>query len=427
MSFGEELSAAPVPLRYLVSFNPRPTSDFDGDAVYLPMEAISEFGAVDTSRRRPFGDLRQGYSYVADGDVAFAKVTPCFENGKGFVARSLPDGHAFATTEVSVLRPSSRIDVDYLGWALQSSHFLKQGESHMTGSGGLRRVPDSFVGSYAVPLPGRRVQRAIADYLDRETARIDTLIEEQQRLIRMLGERRAAVIADAVTKGVGQGAVWTKPDAGPLWEVLPDGWQSGQVKHAATVTLGKMLQSKDSGGDVLAPYMRAANVQPDGVLAIDDVNEMWFRETELKQLSIKAGDVVVVEGGQGGFGRAAFIEEGLPGWGFQNSINRLRPIGDFDGRFIASYLIALRASGFMRAYANVVSMPHLTAEKLARIPMPLPPMKEQRAIADYLDEETVKIDALIAEGERFIDLSRERRSALITAAVTGQIDVREMV
>jgi type I restriction enzyme S subunit len=204
---------------------------------------------------------------------------------------------------------------------------------------------------------------------------------------------------------------------GPLWETLPDGWQTGEVKHAATVTLGKMLQSKDSGGDVDAPYMRAANVQSDGVLALDDVNEMWFGKVELEQLSIQAGDVVVVEGGQGGFGRAAYIDEDLLGWGFQNSINRLRPNGGFDGRFIAFYLIALRASGFIRAYANVVSMPHLTAEKLARIPIPLPSFKEQRAIADYLDRETARIGILIEEQQCLIEMLRERRADLISHAV----------
>jgi type I restriction enzyme S subunit len=204
---------------------------------------------------------------------------------------------------------------------------------------------------------------------------------------------------------------------GPLWGALPDGWLAGQVKNAATVTLGKMLQSNDSGSDVRAPYMRAANVQPDGVLALDDVNEMWFGDAELAQLSIRAGDVVVVEGGQGGFGRAAYVDEDLPGWGFQNSISRLRPFGDFDARFIAFYLIALRASGFIRAYCNVVSMPHLTAEKLARIPMPLPHLEDQRAIADYLDPETARIDTLIEEQQRLIEMLRERRWAVVERGV----------
>jgi len=209
---------------------------------------------------------------------------------------------------------------------------------------------------------------------------------------------------------------------GPLWGTLPDGWRIGQVKHTATVTLGKMLQSKDSGGDVDAPYMRAANVQPDGVLALDDVNEMWFGKVELEQLSIQAGDVVVVEGGQGGFGRAAYVDEDLLGWGFQNSINRLRPIGNFDGRFIAFYLIALRASGFIRAYANVVSMPHLTAEKLARIPIPLPPLEKQRAIAGYLDRETARIDTLIEEQQRLIEMLRERRESAISSVLLSGLD-----
>ncbi|WP_333744963.1 restriction endonuclease subunit S [Streptomyces ardesiacus] len=209
---------------------------------------------------------------------------------------------------------------------------------------------------------------------------------------------------------------------GPLWEELPDGWRAGQVKHVATVTLGKMLQSKDSGSDVRAPYMRAANVQPNGVLTLDDVNEMWFGEDELAQLSIRAGDVVVVEGGQGGFGRAAYIDQDLPAWGFQNSINRLRPIGDFDGRFIAFYLIALRASGFIRAYSNVVSMPHLTAEKLARIPIPIPPVEAQRAIADYLDGETTRIDTLIEEQQRLIKMLRERRESAIRTVLLRGLD-----
>lgn len=214
---------------------------------------------------------------------------------------------------------------------------------------------------------------------------------------------------------------------GPLWETLPDEWRIGQVKHTATVTLGKMLQSKGSGGDVVAPYMRAANVQPDGVLALDDVNKMWFGEVELEQLSIQAGDVVVVEGGQGGFGRAAYVDENLLGWGFQNSINRLRPIGDFDGRFISFYLIALRASGFIRAYANVVSMPHLTAEKLARIPIPLPPEETQRSIADYLDRETARIGTLIEEQQHLIEMLRERREATIRRALLCGLEAVDTV
>ncbi|MFI0776137.1 restriction endonuclease subunit S [Streptomyces sp. NPDC021212] len=194
-------------------------------------------------------------------------------------------------------------------------------------------------------------------------------------------------------------------------------WMMGQVKHLGRVTLGKMLQTKDTGDDVLAPYMRAANVQPDGVLALDDVKEMWFSSRELDDLTLQQGDVVVVEGGQGGFGRAAYISGNLAGWGFQNSINRVRPEAGHDGRFLTYYLIALRATGFVRRYCNVVSMPHLTAEKLATVPLPLASGPEQTAIADRLDRETAHIDELIAAQERFVGRLQERKQAVVEHAL----------
>jgi type I restriction enzyme, S subunit len=267
-------------------------------------------------------------------------------------------------------------------------------------------------------------QRAIAAYLDRETARIDTLIGEQHRLVEVLRERRAGVIADAVTRGV-DGSATGATQIGWLGPT-PIHWRLGKVKHLGTVTLGKMLQASDSGSDIRAPYMRAANVQPDGALREDDVKEMWFSVDEHASLDLRCGDVVVVEGGVGGYGRAAYLDHDLRGWGFQNSINRIRPHQETDGRYLAYFLIMARTKGFIEAYCNGVSMPHLTAEKLNSMPAPIPPLDEQQRIAAYLDAQTAKIDSVIAETERFIELARERRSALVGAAVTGQIDVREV-
>ncbi|ADU01811.1 restriction endonuclease subunit S [Mycolicibacterium gilvum] len=198
---------------------------------------------------------------------------------------------------------------------------------------------------------------------------------------------------------------------------ISDRWRRGQVKNVADVKLGKMLQSDDTGDDVQADYMRAANVQPDGALRLQP-KQMWFKPSELEGLSLKRGDVVVVEGGVGGFGRAAYLPNDLDGWGFQNSINRIRPTAATDGRFLAYYLIALRASGFIERYCNIVSMPHLTAEKLAALPVPVPDRSDQCAIADFLDRETARIDTLIAEQQLFVGLLRERRQAVIDSTVS---------
>ena len=197
------------------------------------------------------------------------------------------------------------------------------------------------------------------------------------------------------------------------WGVaLPEGWSIGRIKNAASVTLGKMLQPADSGSDVEACYLRAANVQPDGVLRLSDAKKMWFGESQIRTLDLREGDVVVVEGGVGGYGRAAFVDSDLPGWGFQNSINRLRP-QDADGRFLTYYLIAARQRGYIQAICNVVAMPHFTAEKLAVMQLPIPPWSEQHAIASYLDRETSQIDALIGKQEQLIEKLRERREAVV--------------
>lgn len=201
------------------------------------------------------------------------------------------------------------------------------------------------------------------------------------------------------------------------WGVaLPKHWTLCQVKNVAQVTLGKMLQASDSGGDLEAPYLRAASVQPDGVLRTSDAKKMWFSPREIRALDLRTGDVVVVEGGVGGYGRAAYVTADLNGWGFQNSINRLRPRGA-DGRFIAYYLIAARQRGYIQAICNIVSMPHFTAEKLAAMRLPMPPVSEQCAIADYLDREAARIDALIAKQERLIGTLLERRAATIERAL----------
>lgn len=302
------------------------------------------------------------------------------------------------------------------GFDLKYVHYVLNNEDFWIKGGAAQpyvMVPDSL--RQRVWVPQHQTQRAIADYLDEQTARIDALIAKQEEMVRLLGERRRASIAMAIRSSDVYSAGHSR---------AARGIHVGQIKNAGDVTLGKMLQTANSGNDVESAYLRAANVQPGGALVLEDIKSMWFSAKESKALDLRQGDVVVVEGGVGGFGRAAFVPEDLPGVGFQNSINRVRPRDGHDGRYLAYSLNEALASGFTRAYCNVVSMPHLTSEKLAAMPVHIPSPSEQRAIADRVDAEVLQIDALVAKTREHIALAKERRSALITAAVTGQIDVR---
>lgn len=193
---------------------------------------------------------------------------------------------------------------------------------------------------------------------------------------------------------------------------LPQGWRLGKVRHMASVTLGKMIETSDDP-DAGSPYLRAANVQPDGVLALTDMKKMRVTPKELAHLALRRGDVVVVEGGQGGYGRAAYLAEDLPSWGFQNSINRLRP-SVADGRYLTYYLLAARYSGYIQSLCNIVSMPHFTAEKLAATPIPVPPILDQHMISDYLDREIAQIDALIGKQQKLIEMLDGRRASVVS-------------
>ena len=172
----------------------------DTEVSFLPMEAIGEDGALNLDRTRPIGEVESGYTYFREEDVTIAKITPCFENGKGAVMRRLHNGHGFGTTELIVARPSDgKVASGYLHLLFTSRPFRRLGEASMYGAGGQKRVPDDFVRNFAVAFPPPEEQTAIATFLDRETAKLYTLMTEARTAITLLQERRIALISAAVT------------------------------------------------------------------------------------------------------------------------------------------------------------------------------------------------------------------------------------
>ncbi len=198
--------------------------------------------------------------------------------------------------------------------------------------------------------------------------------------------------------------------------VAPKHWLDGVVKRGFSITLGKMVVASNENDDrPTRPYLRSANVQ-DGWLALDDVKEMYFSPTEAASLSLLEGDLVICEGGD--VGRCALLRGNLEGYGFQNSINRARGKAGNHTAYLAYWLSHLKNNGFIDVLCNRSTIAHYTAEKLANTPMLMPTPEEQSAIAAFLDQETGKIDALVAEQERLIALLKEKRQAVISQAVT---------
>lgn len=193
-------------LRFIARLNPSKSEvscrDRDEEVSFLPMDAIGEDGSLRLDRTRSLEQVETGYTYFRDGDVAVAKITPCFENGKGAVMRGLVGGVGFGTTELIVVRPSAGNSSDFLHWLFNSTAFRKLGEGAMYGAGGQKRVPDDFVRDFRLALPPPPEQSAIAAFLDRETGTLDSLIAEAEVGISLLRERRARLISAAVTGAI---------------------------------------------------------------------------------------------------------------------------------------------------------------------------------------------------------------------------------
>ena len=191
-------------IKQVVAFNPSRTEissklEDNDEVVFLPMENVSANGELDCSARNKIRDLRNGYTYFERDDVVVAKITPCFENGKGAHLSNLETEIGFGTTEFVVLRPKAEIEPRFLYQVTMLSAFRQGGKVVMTGAAGQQRVPLSFMREFLFGLPDIEEQRAILDVVEKESATLTNAIIRAERAIDLNREYRERLIADVVT------------------------------------------------------------------------------------------------------------------------------------------------------------------------------------------------------------------------------------
>lgn len=206
-----------------------------------------------------------------------------------------------------------------------------------------------------------------------------------------------------------------------IWWVgeAPADWAVAPVRSRFEVQLGKMVDAARNEGTETRPYLRNVNVQW-GRFDLGDVNEMQFTDAECTQYELRTNDILVCEGGE--VGRAAIWQSELEGCLYQKALHRLRPNADVDARFFFYALNAAASLGVFEAEGSQSTILHLTAEKLRAHRFVWPQVAEQRAIADYLDTETARIDALITKKRRMIELLEEQLRAAVVDLAMGRND-----
>ncbi len=277
-----------------------------------------------------------------------------------------------------------------------------------------------------ISVPTLEEQGCVADFLDRETGKIDALIAEQRRLVELLAEKRQAVISHAVTKGLNPNA--KMKDSGIEWlGEVPEHWEVNRLKFVATVQTGIAKGKDNAGKDTISvPYLRVANVQ-DGYLDLEDVATIDIPLESLDRYRLQSGDVLMNEGGDfDKLGRGHVWRCEVDPCIHQNHVFAVRPHS-----ISSEWLNLVTGTNYAQFYfmtrsKQSTNLASISSTNIMELPVVCPPDEEQATIATFLNKESTKFDTLTAEANRAIELLQERRSALISAAVTGKIDVRTL-
>ncbi len=321
--------------------------------------------------------------------------------------------------DLKALTPRDDIDVDFLAWLLRGASRETLNRVDEAGHGTKVLRLDGWT-SIELPIPTRADQAAIAAFLNRETATIDALVAEQQRLMELLQEKRQAVISHAVTRGLNPDAPM-KPSGIEWLGEIPSHWKVWKLAHAFT-TIGSGTTPRSDvtefydGGDV--PWINTGDLN-DGVL--NDCERRITARAVREHSSLKLyppGSLLIAMYGAT-IGKLGLVT-------FPTTVNQAccafaGELG-LTGKFLFYWFLGLRQQ--LLSLATGGGQPNVSQDILRSIRDACPDPTEQNEIVAVLDAETARLDALTAEAQRAIDLLQERRTALISAAVTGQIDVR---
>lgn len=333
------------------------------------------------------------------------------------VVRHLPRP-ATVNSSIAVITPREQLDGVFLYYLFQSE-FLQNTIQSLKGGMGVPHLFQEDLTRFRIPLPPMTEQSAIGFVLDRETAKIDVLVAEQKKLIALLAEKRQATISHAVTKGLNPNI--PMKDSGVSWlGPVPTHWGISALSYLGSIETGSTPgRDEPSYWNGSIPWLKTGEINWTPIREAEEFITEEGLENSAAKIA-KPGTLLMAMYGQGiTRGRVALLE-------IEATYNQACAAIQFGHRITPQFAryFFMAAYHHVRDAGNETSQMNLSAGLIAKIRLPVPPVDEQKAAVRFLDSEIRKLDLLVAESERAVALLKERRSALITAAVTGQIDVR---
>jgi type I restriction enzyme S subunit len=397
-----------------------------GDENDIPCVRVADFDRqklrveLDTPTIRSVTGKEQSGRLLSKGDLLLEKSGGGENQPVGCVVLYDDARPAVCSNFVARVVVANDQDSSYWRYVHAAAYAIRLTVGSINQTSGIQNLDQARYFNEYVAFPPSIEQRAIAAFLDRETAKIDALVEEQKRLIELLTEKRQAVISQAVTKGLDPNV--PMKDSGVEWlGKVPAHWDVVALKRISPAqTVGIVVNPSTYVADDGLPFLYGGDIS-EGRVDLKECRRISADDSERNaKTRLEAGDLVTVRVGAPGV--TAVVPAEAHG-GNCASVMLIRR-GDFDSRWLC-YAMNDRVVRFQVEIVQYgAAQEQFNISHAVQFVLPRPKRREQSSIADYLDAETAKLDRLTVHAEAAIILLAERRSALISAAVTGKIDVR---
>ena len=483
VDFGSEPPAswAVAAIQEVAEMSPKlEVSDLENDRPvhFVPMSAVAEdFGGLDASQLRSLHEVRKGYTYFSEGDVLFAKITPCMENGKGAIVPNLQYGHAFGSTEFHVLRPGDAVANKWLAYYLSQPDFRRVARQNMTGTAGQLRVPSKWLGAAGVPIPPRAEQTRIVEKLDELLSDLDAGVAELKAAQRKLAQYRQSLLKAAVEGALT--ADWRAAHGTPQetgaellqriltarrarWEqkqlarfaeqgkTPPKGWQAKYPEPVAPDFAGlpqlpagwvwasvEQIASDEPyalaigpfGSNLVVPDYRDKGVP---LVFVRNIRSKIYggsatkfvtpeKANELKAHQVTAGDVLVTKMGEPP-GDADVYPVGQPMAVITADCIKIRPAHELiDPHYLAAVINSPWGIEQIKPMTQGVAQKKVSLGRFSGFVLPLPSKAEQDVVVALLAKSFTSIEEQDVSTELSLKQAAAQRKNLLKAAFAGQL------
>jgi len=420
-----------IKLKYACKINP-PKSEInnlpnDFKVSFLPMEKINEDGTLELEEEKEIHEVKDGFTYFRNDDIILAKITPCFENGKGSLCKNLQNGVGFGTTELHVLRHTSNFESLFVFYWTRSHPFMQTGESLMFGAAGQKRVPTEFIKDFVIVYPeSNSTQTQIGIFLKNKIKKIDCEISKNHILIELLKRKKQATINHVVTKGLDP--LIPMKDSGIKWVGdIPENWDIKRLKFTTKFDLST-VDRHEYDNEIHVSISHYPQVYNNEIISSrTELEKGTCNEKELKKFRLKKDDVLITKDSetQDDIGVPVYIQDH-----FENAVcgYHIAQLSTDKNQILGSFLFRFIQSDFVNAYfeteANGITRFGLGRDSINNLRIVLPSLLEQKQIINFLNTKTSKIDSEILKIQSLIKKIQKYRKSIVSSIITGKIDVR---